>query len=57
MVKKWTEYCNELYNHQINPDQNTFINSEVVLYDNLTILKSEVENVIKNLKNVSYRSR
>ena len=21
-LKRWTEYCNELYNHQINPDIN-----------------------------------
>ena len=46
MVKRWTEYCNELYNHPINPDQNSLINREVNVYDNLPILKSEVENTI-----------
>ena len=50
MVKRWTEYCNELYNHSINPDQNTLINREEVVYDNLPILKSEVENSITYLK-------
>ena len=50
MVKKWTEYCNELYNHPINLDQNTLINREVVVHDNLLILKSEVVNYINNLK-------
>ena len=25
MVKIWTEYCSELYNHPINPDQNILI--------------------------------
>ena len=50
MVKRMTEYCNELYNQLINPDQNTLINREVQVYANLTILKSEVENDFKNLK-------
>ena len=49
IVKRWTEYCNELYNHTINPVKNTLINREVVVYNNLPILKSEVENVIKNI--------
>ena len=46
MVKRWTEYCNKLYNHLINSDKHR----EVIVYDNLPILKSEVENAIKNLK-------
>ena len=48
--KRWTEYCNNLYNYPINPDKNTLINREVEVSDNLLILKSEVENAIKNLK-------
>ena len=48
--KRWTEYCNKLYNYPINPDQNTLINRELEVNDNLPILKSEVENDIQNLK-------
>ena len=33
MVKRWTEYYNELYNHPINPDQYTLINREVEVND------------------------
>ena len=25
ILKRWTEYCNELYNHKINPDIRCFI--------------------------------
>ena len=50
IVKILTEYCTVLYYHPINQELNTLINREVIVYDNLPILKSEVENAINNLK-------
>ena len=51
IVKRWTEYCKELYNYPINPDEN-ILNDDRVAYieENLPILKSEVEHVIRSLK-------
>ena len=50
IAKIWGDYCNELYNYPINPYPNTIINREVLVNDNLPILKSGVENYITNLK-------
>ena len=52
LLKTWTEYCKDVYNYKIRPDNNLLnpnkINSNE---DSLPILESEVRNAILTLKN------
>ena len=51
IVKIWTEFCKELFNYPINPDENILnYDRGVCVEENLPILKSEVEHVIRSLK-------
>ena len=50
IVNRWTEYCQELYNHPINPDINILQRNSMNQDDDLPILKDEVINAIKILK-------
>ena len=50
IVNRWTEYCQELYNHPINPDINVLQRNSMDQDDDLPILKDEVINAIKSLK-------
>ena len=53
ILKRWTEYCNDLYNHQINPDisvLNSNANLNTYMEEKLHILESEVIEAIKTLK-------
>ena len=52
-IKHWTEYCNDLYNHQSNPDINVLnynANFNTYMEEDLPILESEVIEAIKTLK-------
>ena len=49
IVNRWTEYCQELYNHPINPDINVLQRNSIDQDDDLPILKDEVINAIKSL--------
>ena len=53
LLKTWTEYCNNLYNYPIKPNINKLINCNRnnIEIETLPILKSEVKNAIKMLKN------
>ena len=43
ILELWTEYCEELYNHQINLDISVLSNNEHFnTYDDLPILESDV---------------
>ena len=50
IVNRWTEYCQELYNHTINPDINVLQHNRLDQDNDLPILKDEVINAIKSLK-------
>ena len=50
IVNRWTEYCQELYNHPLNPDINILQRNNLDQDDDLPILKDEVINAIKSLK-------
>ena len=50
IVNRWTEYCQELYNHPINPDINVLQRNSMDQDDDLPILKYEVINAIKSVK-------
>ena len=50
IVNRWTEYCQELYNHPITSDINILQRNSMDQYDDLPILKYEVINAIKSLK-------
>ena len=50
LVNRWTEYCQELYNHPINADINVLQLNSMDQDDDLPILKYEVINTIKSLK-------
>ena len=52
ILKRWIEYCNDLYNHQINPDisvLNSNANFNTDMEEELPILESEVIEAIKAL--------
>ena len=51
-MKRWTEYCNELYNYiiQTNVKLNHNEANKVEADTSLPILKSKVEHAIKSLK-------
>ena len=52
LLKTWTEYCKDVYNYKIRPENNLLkpnkINSNE---DSLPILESEVRSAIISLKN------
>jgi len=48
--ERWTEYCKELYNHEIKGDPNVLNSPEETTEDNYPILREEVEAAIKSLK-------
>ena len=51
IVQIWTEYCKELYNYSINPDENILNDDRgACVEENFPILKSEVEHVIRSLQ-------
>ncbi|KAK3894356.1 hypothetical protein Pcinc_001893 [Petrolisthes cinctipes] len=49
--KRWTEYCSELYNHQINGDPTVLNCPQSTNLDDFPILREEIELAIKSLKN------
>ena len=53
ILKRWTEYFNDIYNHQINIDisvLNSNANFNTYMKEELPILESEVIEAIKTLK-------
>lgn len=50
IMKRWTEYCTELYNHQTTGDNTILDVPPSTDTDHLPILKSEIEEAIKTLK-------
>ena len=53
ILKRWTEYCNDLYNRQINPDisvLNSNANFNTYTEEEFPILESAVIEMIKTLK-------
>ena len=50
ILKRWKEYCQELYNYPIKPDHSVIISQNTTNVDELPILKSEVEDAIQKLK-------
>ena len=50
ILKRWTEYCQELYNYPIKPDHSVIISQNTDNVDELPILKSDVEYAIQKLK-------
>ena len=50
ILKRWTEYYQELYNYPIKPYHIFIISQITEKVDELPILKSEVEDSIQNLK-------
>ena len=50
IVKRWTEYCKELYTYPINPDENILVDDRgACIEEILPNLKSEMENVIRSM--------
>ena len=50
VLKRWTEYCSELYKHQANGDKSLLNVKEPTNQENFSILESEVEAAIQSLK-------
>ena len=50
ILKRWTEYCQELYNYPIKSDHSIIISQNTDNVDELPILKSKVEDSIQKLK-------
>ena len=50
VLKRWTEYCSELYTHNAEGDISVLTVNEPSNQDNFPILKSEVEAAIQELK-------
>ena len=50
ILKRRTEYCQELYNYPIKPDNSVIISQNTDSVDELPILKSVVEESIQKLK-------
>ena len=50
ILKRWTEYCSELYNQPTLGDPNILIGPESSNEDDFPILRSEVEAAIRSLK-------
>lgn len=50
IIGRWTEYCQELYNHQTKEDPEVLEVPESLNYDNFPILKEEVEVAVRSLK-------
>jgi len=47
---RWSEYCEDLYNHEYHGDQIVLESPEPTKWENQLILKHEIEAVIKSLK-------
>lgn len=52
VMKRWTEYCNDLYNHQLHPDISILQTDHAQPSSDaeLSILQKEVEAAVKSLK-------
>ena len=51
ILERWTEYCSELYNYQLNGNEQVLTTDESTNDDkDNTILKSEIEDAIKTMK-------
>ena len=50
ILKRWTEYCQKLYNYPIKPALSVIISQITEEVDELPILKSEVGDAIQKLK-------
>ena len=50
IADRWTEYCSELYNHQVQGDPILVATQNSTNEDNFPILREEVEVAIKSLK-------
>ena len=50
ILKRWTEYCEELYRHTVEGDSEVLIVPPVRNTDNYPILPEEVEAAVKSLK-------
>ena len=50
IMKRWTEYCSELYNHDTKGDPRVLNSPQAIEEDNLPILREEVETAVKSLK-------
>ena len=51
-MRRWTIYCNELYNYPIQTNEELIKDTITFIHDiSLPILKSEVRNAINTLKN------
>ncbi|XP_072039529.1 uncharacterized protein [Amphiura filiformis] len=51
ILKRWTEYCSDLFNHQTNGDPSVTISQESSNNDDFPVLREEVEKAIKSLQN------
>ena len=50
ILKRWTEYCEELYRHTVEGDSEVLIVPPIRNTDNYPILPEEVEAAVKSLK-------
>ena len=50
ILKRWTEYCSELYNHKVKGDPEVLKHPPVTNIDSHPILREEVEAAVKSLK-------
>ena len=50
VLKRWTEYCSELYTHNAEGDISVLTVNEPLNHDNFPILESEVKASIQTLK-------
>ena len=50
ILKRWTEYCSDLYNYQTNGDPNVTSCHESTNTDDFPVLRDEVEAAISSLK-------
>ena len=50
ILKRWTEYCSELYNHKANGDPSVLNRPQTDTEDDHPILRREVEAAVQLLK-------
>ena len=50
ILNRWSEYFKDLYNYQKTPDRNLISNRKSYSEISLLIIKSEVEQAIRNIK-------
>ncbi|XP_071853374.1 uncharacterized protein, partial [Apostichopus japonicus] len=48
ILNRWTEYCSELYNHELHGDEDVLITQESSNDDDYPILRGEVETAIRS---------